>query len=174
MVLKEKEIFFFLSDVFWRSGPQLNINSSLLRGWSLCYNETYALQLNGLPLDNILMRCNRSKLLLACGLLSSQTIYDVAAMDYRQKVLYNCSYSRYCSHLSNGVQWYFSRNYSWGFAGESDNVDRSYCDVSQVQNPLTRLCWHTISGQSGYRCGSTFFNGSKNPNLWQRVIWHMD
>ena len=158
---------------FGEGGPQLNMNSSLLRGWSLCYNGTYGLELNGLPLGDILMRCNRSKLLLGCGLLSSQTTYDVAAMDYRQNVLYNCSYTRYCSRLSNGVRWYFSTNYSWGFAGESDSIDRSYCDVSQVQNPLTRLCWHTISGQSGFRCGSTFFNGSKNPYLWQRVIWHM-
>lgn len=95
-------------------------------------------------------------------------------MDYRENVVYNCSTNINCSYKSYSVQWYFSSNYSWRFADQSDSLTRSWCDGEQSQNPSSRLCWHTISGFDGYRCGSTIFNLSINPLEWQRVIWHTD
>jgi hypothetical protein len=159
--------------MYWSSGPQMNLNSSVLRGWSMCYNGTYDVQLNGIPLANILNQCNRSRLFMACGSVSTPNIYSVAAMGVRQDVLYDCGYNVNCFQVANGLKWYFATNYSWGFASDSDIVTRSWCDAD-LTNSFYRLCWHTISGFDGYRCGSTIFNLSVNPTLWQRVMWHAD
>ena len=101
-------------------------------------------------------------------------MYQLAAMDNRQNVLYDCSSVSSCSFRSNGVQWYFSRNYSWGFSDQSHVVDRSFCDGGLSVSPLTCLCWHNMLGFDGYRCGSIDFNYPHNGSLYQRVIWHMD
>jgi hypothetical protein len=159
--------------MYWASGTQLNISSSVLRGWSLCYNDTYSVQLNGLPLNNILNNCSGSRLLMACGSVYTPNIYSLAAMGFRQDVLYDCAYNESCSHVANGVKWYFASNYSWGFANELDTVTRTWCDSESV-NSADRLCWHTVSGFDGYRCGSTIFNLTVDPTLWQRVMWQAD
>lgn len=122
----------------------------------------------------MLKQCNKSKLLLGCGPVNNSNIYSVAAMDYRQNVLYNCSNNNNCSYISNGLQWYFSDNSSWGFADQLDILDRSPCDAYTLTNPFSRLCWHTNPGFDGYRCGSILFNWPMNTTVWQRVIWHAD
>ena len=151
----------------------MNMNSSLLRGWSQCYQGLYNDPLYGSRLTNILTQCVRSKLFLACGLLSSSNIYSTGAMASRQDVLYNCSTNVNCSRVSNDVQWYFSPNYSWGFANQSVLIHRSWCD-DETTFPVSRLCWHTFPGYDGYRCGSTLFNFPHNGSLWQRIIWQTD
>lgn len=160
--------------LYWARGSQLNVNTSIFRGWSLCYNGSYSILLNGQPLQNLLKSCNRSKLLLGCGLLSNPDIYSVVGMDYRENVIYNCSENSNCSYTSNGLQWYFSENVAWGFANQSDTVTRTMCDTSVTPNPFSRLCWHTAAGYDGYRCASTLFNFPHNGSYWQRVIWHAD
>ena len=95
-------------------------------------------------------------------------------MDLRESVLYNCSQRTNCSYLSNGLKLYYSMNCSWGFADQFDVVDRSWGDENFVDNPSSRLCWHTIRGYDGYRCGSIYFNYPHNGSLYQRVVWHMD
>jgi hypothetical protein len=166
-------LFYLFLGLYWGIGPQLNLSLSMLNGWSLCYNNTYNVPLNGFQLITILNQCNKSKLLLGCGPLITPNIYSVAAMDYRINVLYNCSNNYSCSHISNGLQWYFSDNSSWGFAGQSDNILRNPCDTTTT-SPYTRLCWHTVPGWDGYRCSSILFNTSIDPTLWQRAVWHAD
>ena len=151
----------------------MNMNSSLLRGWSQCYQGRYDDQLYGSTLTSILNQCDRSKLFLACGLISSSNLYSIGAMAPRQDVLYNCSTNVNCSRLSNNVQWYFSSNYSWGFANQSVSINRAYCDLETTFSS-TRLCWHTMTGFDGFRCGSIFFNFPSNGSLYQRTLWHTD
>jgi hypothetical protein len=164
-------LFFDCLAMYWASGPQMNLNSSILRGWSLCYNDTYDVQLNGLPLTNILNQCNQSKLLMACGSIYTPNIYSVAAVGLRQDVVSVGAYDLAHTHAANGLQWYFSTNISWGFASDTDSISGSWCDTD-VTNPSHRLCWHTVPGYDGYRCGSTIFNLTVNPSLWQRVMWY--
>ena len=73
-------------------------------------------------------------------------------------------------HEANGVGWYFSDNYSWGFAPSGAVVDRSECDVASATSPDLRLCWHTL-GQTlgtGFRCGNNDLNES---TAFERVIF---
>ena len=150
-------------------GVQLNFNpASLGNGWSLCYNGTYALPMNSNLLSNILSLCNKQKLMLGCSPVGSIPL-TVAAMGLRNDVLYNCSTSLNCTHVANGVGWYFDSDWSWGFVNNTDDVIRDQCDVSAV-NPSYRLCWHTLQNIGGYRCGTTV--DLNVDSSFERVIYH--
>lgn len=149
-------------------GVQLNLDPNLLpSGWSLCYSATYATTMPAATITSILTSCNKAKLLLGCR-PAGNTLMTVAAMGDRADVLYNCGTTTSCTYVSNGVGWYYSNSYSWGFARGGDTVTRSSCDTATT-NPAYRLCWHT-QGSGGYRCGATL---SLNANTaWEKIIYH--
>jgi hypothetical protein len=124
--------------------------------------------MNTTEITNTLSQCNKTKLLMACGLTSASN-YTLAAMGYRDDVLFNCSTNITCTHVANEVGWYFSNNYSWGFVNGTDSVSRNTCDTGST-NPTLRLCWNTDGYTGSYRCGS-MTNLSSNA-AWQRSIWH--
>lgn len=157
--------------VYWVSGPQFGLDPNLLStsGWRECYNSTYATSLSLSVITTILTQCRKTKLLLACKPASTVN-YTLAAMGVRSDVLFNCATVSSCTRVANGVAWYFSTTYSWGFAQAGDPVSRSSCDTNPI-NPTARLCWHT-NGGSGYRCGST--TGLHSDTNWIRSIWHAD
>ncbi|CAF1151441.1 unnamed protein product [Rotaria sordida] len=158
------------------SGVQTNFDvTSLPSGWTLCYNDTYNVVLNSTLLDTILTQCNRGKLLLGCGLKNS-SVLTIAAMGLRSDVLYNCSNIITCTHIANGVGWYYSSNYSWGFVQDQDAVYRRRCDIDiateSSNNSDQRLCWHTGSTLGGYRCGSN--TGLNSDTTSVRYIYNVD
>jgi hypothetical protein len=149
-------------------GVQLNLDpSSLLSDWSLCLNEPYPSFINSVRLNIILTLCNKNKLLLGCRPVGNKVL-TVAAMGNRTDVLYNCSSTPSCTKVANGVGWYYSSSYSWGFVSGNDPVTRHSCDTHNTSE-VYRLCWHTQSGTGGgYRCGVT-----KNANAsWEKIIYH--
>lgn len=120
--------------------------------------------------STILTACNASRLLLGCRPVGN-SLLTVAAMGERANVLYDCSTTASCTNQANGVGWYFSSSYSWGFAQGNDSVTRASCDTSST-NPSYRLCWHTGSAYGGYRCGIT--TGLNSATTWERVIYHVN
>lgn len=104
--------------------------STLPLGWTLCYNDTYDVVLNSSLLDLIKTQCYKGKLLLGCGLVNS-SVLTVAAMGLRADVLYDCGSIINCTHVANGVGWYYSSDYSWGFVQNTDSVYRSSCDTGK-------------------------------------------
>ncbi|CAF1036785.1 unnamed protein product [Rotaria sordida] len=158
------------------SGAQNNFDvTGLPSGWTLCYYDTYNVALNSTVLDTILTQCNKGKLLLGCGPINS-SVLTLAAMGLRSDVLYNCGNTTTCTHTANGVGWYYSSDYSWGFVENQDTVFRNRCDVdisSQgSSNSGLRLCWHTGSNLGGYRCGSSV--GLNSDTTYARYIYHVD
>lgn len=141
--------------------------SSLPSGWSLCYSATYATAMSSSTLSSIRTSCYKDKLLLGCRTTGSTTLI-VAAMGERDDVMYNCGSSASCKHVANGVGWYYSTSYSWGFADGNSAVFRSVCDTSGT-DPNYRLCWLT-NGGGGYRCGS--ITGLNSSTSYQKVIYH--
>ncbi|UJR10944.1 hypothetical protein I4U23_015129 [Adineta vaga] len=149
-------------------GVQLNLNPNLLpSGWSLCYNATYSSIMNSLIITTVLSSCNKAKLLLGCRKAKNE-ILAAAAMGNRADVLYDCRTTSSCTHVANGVGWYFSDSYSWGFVNGNDTVSRSSCDI-QNTNAEYRLCWHT-KASGGYRCGAT--SGLNLDTNWEKIIYH--
>ncbi len=148
-------------------GVQLNLDlSSLMGSWALCYNGTYASAMDSNNLDTILNSCNKTKLLLGCRPAGNKLL-TVAAMGNRTDVLYNCSSTFSCTKVANGVGWYYSNSYSWGFVSGNDAVQRISCDTGTT-NAAYRLYWHTqVNG--GHRCGTKIINSD---TTWEKIIYH--
>jgi hypothetical protein len=109
--------------------------------------------------------------MLACRQVGSDT-FKLLAHAPREDVLFFTGTSN-TAHDANGVGWYYSDSYSWGFAKQGDPLKRGSCDTESI-NPTQRLCWHTSNGNlsGGWRCGSaTSLNGSAT---WERVVLHAD
>ena len=101
--------------------------------------------------------------------------FTLLAMAPRVDVLFDCGTQTNCTKQSNGVGWYYSDIYSWGFAPGGEPVNRNSCDDNAGAQTLPglRLCWHTSAGNinSGYRCGSNDLNGNAT---WQRFVYQAD
>ena len=96
-------------------------------------------------------------------------------MGARADVLWECGQTNSCVHQHNGVGWYHSDDYSWGFAPGGEEVDRQSCDWDgngPQTFPELRMCWHTDNGNitTGYRCGDNDLNSNSG---WERLIYHV-
>jgi hypothetical protein len=152
---------------WWASGVQQNVPPFVMTGWTQCFSGTYEKDLTQ-SLPAIMQLCSKANLMLTCRQVGSPT-WALAAMAPRVDVLFDCGSNASCTHQANGVGWYFSPSFSWGFANGGDPVARSQCDTDA--GPL-RLCWHTINGSGGYRCGdATGLNGASN---WERGVFQAD
>ena len=158
--------------LYYVPGVQQNVPEATLTGWTQCWIGDYAQ--SSPPLATLLQQCSKSKLLMACRPTGSPT-WTLLAMAPRLDVLFDCGSTTDCTKQSNGVGWYYSTSYSWGFAPGGQSVNRNSCDYNNGGQilPGQRLCWHTGGGSisSGYRCGDNDLNGASN---WQRALYHAD
>jgi hypothetical protein len=149
---------------------QIAVPKDALVGWSNCYNGSYGQQPS---IAEILAQCTKPKLLIACRSAGSQT-WDLVAMAPREDVLFDCANQIGCTKQSNGVGWYFSDNWSWGFAPGNVAVNRNPCDYDPAEVEPARLCWPTSTGVvlQGFRCGQLI--APPNVGSWERYIFHAD
>ena len=112
-------------------GVKENQDISMSYGWSLCYNGTYDIVLNATLLNTILINCNKSKLLLGCRLINT-TLLILSAMGNREDVLFDCGHAPTCTRVGDNVAWYYSSDYSWGFAPATSAVNRLSCDTGEL------------------------------------------
>jgi hypothetical protein len=159
--------------LFWASGVQQNLPIASLQGWQQCYLETYGT--SGTAVDDMLTACSGDALLVGCRLTGSATL-QVAAMALRDDVLTDCAEGAPacggagdCTHVANGVGWYFNDSLSMGYVQAGEPVQRCSCDTASTQ-PATRVCWHTSGGDltGGYRCGADTGLG----NTYERIVFH--
>ncbi|MFB6375958.1 MAG: hypothetical protein ABEN55_23215, partial [Bradymonadaceae bacterium] len=151
------------------SGVKNNFSQAQLAGWNQCHKDLY--RDSGKRISTIKNDCSKGNVLIACKKKGSSTIY--AAAHAPRNDVFTDTGTGDSTHQANGVEWYFSPDYSWGFAPKGESVDRNSCDVNQ-RGDDKRLCWHTGSGdlQGGWRCGSnTSLNTSSD---WVRLIYHAD
>lgn len=162
--------------LYWATGVQNNVPIASLTGWTQCYLAGYD---SFSPMSTLLQECDKAKLLLGCRQSGAATL-DVVAMAPRADVLYECGSTATCSHDANGVAWYYSDSYSWGFAPASSPVNRNSCDIVDsltypgggAADGDKRICWHTGGGSisSGWRCGKPDFLG----NTYERLVYEAD
>lgn len=132
-------------------------------GFELCHQDTYA---DVLP-DGLLMdQCSGDVLVMACR-PTGDALLTVAAMGEYDDVFFDVGDGQFATHPANGVDWYFSDGYSWGFAPEGVGVSRTQCDTNNDQGD-ERLCWHTLE-VGGWRCGSA--TGLNNNGSWERLVY---
>jgi hypothetical protein len=158
--------------LYWRTGVQQNVDPAALIGWQPCWSGLYG---ESSPLvSTVLQQCSKAKLLMACRPVGAPT-FTLLAMAPRADVLFDCGMDATCAHPSNGVGWYFSDDYSWGFAPAGEAVNRNSCDYNDGSQTVAglRLCWHTAgsSMNGGYRCGANELNGDFG---WERAVYQAD
>jgi hypothetical protein len=138
-----------------------------LTGWEPCWSSIYNQASD--PVADVLAACDGDRLLLGCRPVGSNSL-SLAAMGTREAVLHDCGDDQGCVFQSNGVGWYFSDSYSWGFAPAGQPVQRTSCDTNREDDPQLRMCWHTGGGQMnmGYRCGDNDLNADAG---WERIIY---
>jgi len=153
------------TDAFWASGVQQDLPEASLCGWQPCYADNYGS--SGTPMANILNQCSGSRLLIACRPTGDENL-TLAAMADRPDVLFDCAQDQTCVHQANGVGWYWSDSYSWGFAAGGEPVSRNSCDTATSLSEQ-RMCWHSSAGNinNGYRCGDNF----PFDNTWERLVY---
>jgi hypothetical protein len=145
-------------------GPQQNVPVANLTGWKLCYSDTYNVNMQ-MAVPAIQAACSQAKLLLACRTNGNATT-TLLAWGLRTDVLFDTGAAPNQGHTAGPVVWYFDPNYSWGFATAGDQLALGQCDTNAGAD---RLCWHTINGVGGYRCGTNIaLNGN---NGWDRLIY---
>ncbi len=156
--------------LWWVSGVQQNVPESQLTGWTECFKDKY--DNYNTPMSTILSQCDKGKLLLACRPVGAASL-STLAMGLRADVLYECGQDSACVHAANGVGWYYSDSYSWGYAPGGEAVARTSCDTQSTQNP-DRLCWHSGGGliNGGWRCGSA--TGLNSDPSWERIVYEAD
>lgn len=158
------------------TGIKQNLPVSSLTGWTQCFADTYD-QGGATPVTTALAACKGSLLMMACRPKGSSTL-QLAAYAKRADVLFDVGTSATAVHAANGVNWYFSDSWSWGFAPVGDVVNRNSCDVEDIsgfgggvggaasghEDGNLRMCWHTSASslQTGFRCGYDQLNGSPN------------
>ncbi|MDH5784677.1 MAG: hypothetical protein OEZ16_03605 [Chromatiales bacterium] len=151
------------------SGIQTDLAVDNLNGWSECYSTSYA-DMIAHP-EAMEAACTGNKIMLACRPTGSDVL-TVAAHANREDVFFVTGDGGNVVHNANGVDWYFSYNYSMGFAPEGEGVMRTSADTQNMGSPL-RLSWHTHDHYTGgWRCGSSV--GLNYNGAWEKVIYQAD
>lgn len=153
-------------------GVQNDVLLSTVAGWGFteCSVVSYAVGQSGADANlarpaAMLSGCSGDYLMMAARRVGG-TAYEVLAAANFADVIFETGTGN-TTHAANGVEWYFNDNWSWGFAGAGDLVQRSSCDVGGF-NERDRLCWHTHDWySSGYRAGNVYLNGGTG---WEKVL----
>jgi hypothetical protein len=163
------------------AGIQQNVSLSALQigGWDVCHLEGY--EALDAEIDTILAGCVGQYMMLACQSNAGGDLLDLAAADLRSVVISPDDPAPTAHHVSNGVGWYFTPGYSWGFFPGGEAVNRESCDwdpdgagTAFIETASEkRLCWRSVDNSGGvvtldhgYRCGA-------NVNLqngWSRLV----
>ena len=147
------------------SGVRTNVPNGDVVGWQECHRSTYNANT---PMANILQACNGAQIMYGCQ-RNGAGAWQVLAQGARDVVFRDIGQVNN-PVVDNNVAWYFSPNWSLGFAPVGQAISRNSCDT---QNGLAdqRICWHSGGNamNGGWRCGAnTGLNGDAG---WTRVIW---
>jgi len=135
-----------------------------LTGWSLCYSDTYNVNMQG-TIATIQSQCTGSKILMACRPNNASTL-TLLAWGARTDVFFDTGAGQNQGHVAGPVVWYYDPNWSWGFASAGDTLMLNECDTNSGAD---RLCWHLYMGVGGYRCGAT--TDLNSSPAWDRLIY---
>ncbi|MCA9558279.1 MAG: hypothetical protein KC583_06900, partial [Myxococcales bacterium] len=151
-------------------GVRLEVPDDDLAGWRRCHADLYSE--GNTAVSALVEACGGDYVMLGCRRLGAAT-WDVLAMGERDEVFTDTGAGQANAartHTHNGVEWYFSAEWSIGFAPEGQVVNRNSCDVERGR-PAERLCWHTGGDRlnPGYRCGAWTSAGGQG--AYERAAW---
>ncbi|MGF1684465.1 PEP-CTERM sorting domain-containing protein [Photobacterium minamisatsumaniensis] len=162
-------VSFSVHALFIPVGPQNDIDIATVTnvwGWTLCDTKFYSFR-NAGGIASLDASCQNNDYIMLAGRRTGNNILDVLAATSVLDATTVTGTSGGATTTSNGAEWYYNPNYSWGFAGLGDTVNKSSCDTAG-RNERDRLCWHT-SNHGGYRSGNNMgLNGS---NGFEKLVF---
>ncbi len=138
-------------------GAQANVALSQVTGggWTQCYLATFNVTI-GSDGENVLNQCAGDYIMMAGRATGSNTLLALAATTRADAILDTGNTSN--THVSNGAQWWYSDDWSWGFIGLNDIASNSQCNTN---SSAIGMCLHTLEFAGGYRINNiTGLNGS--------------
>lgn len=129
------------------SGPQggVNLSTVLDGGWTLCYSGLMKTAI-GDEAEFVKQSCQGEYLMMAGREKDASRLLALAATSYSDAFLRTGRDSD--THVSNGAQWWYEPDWSWGFAGLQDLVVNFECNT---RASALGMCLHTMGDVGGYR-----------------------
>ncbi|MGF1700148.1 PEP-CTERM sorting domain-containing protein [Photobacterium makurazakiensis] len=165
-------VSFSVHALFIPVGPQNDIDIATVTnvwGWTLCDTSFYS-QGNAGGIASLDASCQNNDYIMLAGRETGNNILDVlAATSVLDATTDTGAANNGITTTSNGAEWYYNPNHSWGFAGLGDSVNKAQCDTNGL-NERDRLCWHTLNfNVGGWRSGNhTGLNGS---NSFEKLVF---
>jgi hypothetical protein len=137
----------FAAPSYMPEGVQTNVGIGNVTGggWTQCYVADFATPI-GNNAESVLNACTGDYLLMA-GRESGAEWFEVLAATLRSEAIFVTGQNSN-THMSNGANWWFAPNWSWGFTEADDMVNNNECDLS---NSPKSMCLHTFSFVGGFR-----------------------
>lgn len=131
--------------VYMPTGAQANVALSTVTGggWTLCYAAVMATTIGNAG-ENVLNVCQGDYIMMAGRATGSQTLLSLAATT-RSDAIIDTGDNTGTYHLSNGANWWYPDNWSWGFAGASESPYNVECGTADAG-----MCLHTLGFIGGY------------------------
>jgi|LauGreSBDMM110SN_4_FD.fasta_scaffold86949_1 hypothetical protein len=150
---------------YYPTGIQENVSEQILidNGWTLFYQETYAVPISALASEIkpsgqyviITGKAVDTSTLLVLAAAPTSDVFTETEIDTPQ--------------LINGTYWYYTPNWSIGFA-PTDEIFQIQADIVDLESPL-RLSWH-LYGDGGWRLGTVQFLNLSDEYLKQVWTWN--
>jgi len=149
------------------AGPRTDVSLGDLAagGFEVCHSEPYEALFELAP---VRAACGGADWVVGCRPTGEPARLTVAAMGAADAITDPVPAEAGAFRDHNGSRWYYSDDFSFGFAPAGAPLNREPCDTAGA-DPELRLCWHTID-VGGWRCGAT--TGLNQSGAWQRVVLH--
>lgn len=147
-------------------GPQQNVALSTILGggWTQCYAELFGTPI-GNDAEHVLSQCQGENIMMA-GRATGSDMFLLLAQGALSDVTANTGAGTSNTHVVNGAQWYFSSQWSWGFAPIGEAVDLHSCDTA---SGAQHMCLHTLDWTGGYRIGD--IAGLNDSQSYEKVFF---
>ena len=131
--------------LYMPTGAQANVAFSTVTagGWTQCYSAAMA-AIIGRAGENVLNACQGDYIMMAGRVMESETLLSLAATT-RSDAIIDTGQNTGSYHLSNGANWWYSANWSWGFAGASESPYNYECGTADAG-----MCLHTVDFTGGF------------------------
>ena len=142
-------------------GVQHDLDDAILDGWTKHYDESYDHVTKVTDLTSV----PTSAKYIFVGARNPSGAITIGASGARDAVL--TATKRNMPHEDNGVYWYLTDNYSFGFAPNA-SIRQHKADSTLG---CDRLSWHLTSTNGGYRAGGDNI-GQSSMSDWRKLVYY--
>lgn len=129
-------------------GPQQNVSIGTVTGggWTLCYSALMGTPF-GSSASTTLANCTGDRIMMAGRATGSDTLLVLAQTTYGDAFANTGAANNDVFTNSNGADWFYADNWSWGFKTPGTSYTKLECDTTP---PGGSMCIHTLNGVGGY------------------------